>query len=814
MKKILLTLLIGISLSFAGVANAQFSILRGAQGGTGLGSATAGEIGYCLKVLAVSPLSYVLGSCGGGGGVAGAISTTTPLVDTQVVFSTGVSSIGNDANFTFNSTADRLTVTFASTTGISTSYASSTLGYFGSLFIPALSQGFSYIGSNGKVNSIASSSIQLSWFNNDSGFLTAIVADSPLSGSGTSGSHLTLDTSGTWTGNAGTASALAANGTNCSAGSYPLGVDASGNVENCTVASTGSGSGNVATSTNETAGRLAYWTSNSGTPALLGEVATTTFTPNSDFSVTGTIGNFVGGANSTLALNMATAHNWTGLQSFVNSSTTLGSFDYASSTDLRAGSLTFGGVTGSTWSSFCTAITGGSGLCDGVDDTSAGGNSLATSSPWTFGNLAVALTNGTVTTISTSTLVNNIFPFTSYGISTSSVFGFNGGLFSTASSTFGSDLFLPSLGQGILYTGSNGIVKSTATSSFSLSQFTNDLATLTNDATLNGSAYNGSSAISDWGLNLANPNTWTVNQTFNYSSSTIYSSFLTASSTNFVGGGLTTCTGSNFLQYSAAGFFGCAAGAGGGSDPFTHPATGQSATTSLMLLYGNASTTGLSSNYAYFGGTATTTINSIGSITMPLGSIFTLGTTTPGILRTNASGVVYASSATSTVSLFNGFTIPDTGGNSWVQPSTINAPASISGNMVYIASSTSAKTGFYGTIALPKNFASSTSQIVVGWTATSTGTGNVVFDFDYRCVSGDNTTSLYQTSWQESTTTTVANPTTGGFRKKTIIDINTGYWCSAEDTMQFYIARDGADGADTSTVDTEIYSASLKIPTQ
>ncbi len=40
---------------------------------------------------------------------------------------------------------------------------------------------------------------------------------------------------------AGTATALAANGTNCGAGNYPLGVDASGNVENCTAAPAGGG---------------------------------------------------------------------------------------------------------------------------------------------------------------------------------------------------------------------------------------------------------------------------------------------------------------------------------------------------------------------------------------------------------------------------------------------------------------------------------------------------------------------------------------------------------------------------------------------
>lgn len=45
---------------------------------------------------------------------------------------------------------------------------------------------------------------------------------------------------GSSTGVATSATALAANGTNCSAGSYPLGVDASGNAESCTVATAGS----------------------------------------------------------------------------------------------------------------------------------------------------------------------------------------------------------------------------------------------------------------------------------------------------------------------------------------------------------------------------------------------------------------------------------------------------------------------------------------------------------------------------------------------------------------------------------------------
>ena len=64
-------------------------------------------------------------------------------------------------------------------------------------------------------------------------------AHTTLSGYGITdalGLHGKADTCGvadSATGNAGTASALAANGTNCSSGQAPLGVDASGNAEGC-----------------------------------------------------------------------------------------------------------------------------------------------------------------------------------------------------------------------------------------------------------------------------------------------------------------------------------------------------------------------------------------------------------------------------------------------------------------------------------------------------------------------------------------------------------------------------------------------------
>ncbi len=174
--------------------------------------------------------------------------------------------------------------------------------------------------------------------------------------------------------------------------------------------------------------------------------------------------------------------------------------------------------------------------------------------------------NGLVQTISTSTLSGQVFPFTSNSgyNSTSTVIGFNG-LFSTASSTFSNNLYLSNLSQGFNYLGSNGLVQTIATSSLNLpnSALANStisgvslggsLYSLSHDTSLTGTSYNGSASVSDLGLALNHTNTWTVLQNFNYSSSTVYSSFLTASTTNLIlngqsfnnllGAGLTNSSG-------------------------------------------------------------------------------------------------------------------------------------------------------------------------------------------------------------------------------------------------------------------------------
>jgi sulfopyruvate decarboxylase TPP-binding subunit len=97
----------------------------------------------------------------------------------------------------------------------------------------------------------------------------------------------------------------------------------------------------------------------------------------------------------------------------------------ASTTDLSITSdLAFGGVTGSTWSTFCTAITGGSGLCDGVDATGGGGGggSISTSTAVSAGNLAHWTGINTLSQVATGTLTE-----TATGLEFSATRGLVGG---------------------------------------------------------------------------------------------------------------------------------------------------------------------------------------------------------------------------------------------------------------------------------------------------------------------------------------------------------------------------------------------------
>src|SRR5262245_43728233 len=66
--------------------------LPGAQWGTGLASTTAGNVGKCLSVQSINPLTFAFSACAGGGGSAGA-SFLMSLLDVNLA--TTSSSVGD-----------------------------------------------------------------------------------------------------------------------------------------------------------------------------------------------------------------------------------------------------------------------------------------------------------------------------------------------------------------------------------------------------------------------------------------------------------------------------------------------------------------------------------------------------------------------------------------------------------------------------------------------------------------------------------------------------------------------------------------------
>ncbi len=58
----------------------------------------------------------------------------------------------------------------------------------------------------------------------------------------------------------------------------------------------------IATSSQETAGQVPYWTSTNGTPAKLGSIATTTISNGAGITFTGTPGTLIGGQNFTISI--------------------------------------------------------------------------------------------------------------------------------------------------------------------------------------------------------------------------------------------------------------------------------------------------------------------------------------------------------------------------------------------------------------------------------------------------------------------------------------------------------------------------------
>jgi hypothetical protein len=145
-------------------------------------------------------------------------------------------------------------------------------------------------------------------------------------------------------------------------------------------------------------------------------------------------------------------------------------------------------------------------------------------------------------------------------------------------------------------------------------------------------------------------------------------------------------------------------------------------------------------------------------------------------------------------------TRPDDTGESWFEPEDLNfgtndlARQFVLTHGSALAAAPTVKHGVYGGFRVPKNY-NSGAKLVIEWSATLTS-GDVVFDFDYNAVGGNDAESLDPSAWQESVTVTDTAPAVA--RRKLIATVNlTAVNFTVDDEVQFFFGRDGVDGADT-----------------
>lgn len=312
MKKFLIGLILGSTL-FIGSSAYALSIFGVPQGGTGAGTFSAGRLLYGSGTSALQTVATTTASCSG----SASCSTFTVIGSSPVTISAtgGVGGSGTVATsthetpgtlsyWTSNSgTPARLgKVATSSITYSSPFTTSGTAGYIvgGSGFTLGLDTTGTWSGNAGSATKLATARA-INGVNFDgTGPITIFAASSTLLANNNtfSGSDIFSNApklgslTGIIKGSSGTLSA-ASNGTDytlitaktCTGTDKVSAVTAAG-VFTCTTDQTGTGSGTVATSTHETAGQVPYWTTTSGTPAKLGQIATGTVSSGTGISVT------------------------------------------------------------------------------------------------------------------------------------------------------------------------------------------------------------------------------------------------------------------------------------------------------------------------------------------------------------------------------------------------------------------------------------------------------------------------------------------------------------------------------------------------
>lgn len=402
-----------------------------------------------------------------------------------------------------------------------------------------------------------------------------------------------------------------------------------------TAAANGSAStGNVATSTNETKGQVPYYTSTNGTPALIGAVSTTSLAVSSPLTVTGTFGALLGGTNATI--NCQTA---SGTQPGCLSSADWLTFNN------KISSTSLSGTGGTTYNSTTGVISSFSYPFPANATTTV----LAFTNGFTFaatstGTNGIDISSGCFAVSGTclQTFIQNATAYkTAANYATAAILAgtpvYNNGtagvgatLTEVGTGALTVDGQSPSVGQRILVKNQadqtqNGVYTVTATGSGIVSY----VLTRATDFDTSNEVYAGVTVPVLAGGTANGDTQWTQSTTGTITIGSSNIAFLeTSVGTNVV---TSLIAGTNISLSGSTG----AVTISGIGYPFP-----SNATSTLINFNGGASTTQLSvTQRAYFGATATTTIDSTGNIVIPSGSGLTITGKSDGC-ATFATGVL------------------------------------------------------------------------------------------------------------------------------------------------------------------------------
>lgn len=182
---------------------------------------------------------------------------------------------------------------------------------------------------------------------------------------------------------------------NCNSASNALTYTLASGTFGCNSISGGTGgTGNVATSTSEIAGQVAYWTSTAGTPATLGKVATSSLVQSTGITIANGTTAFVLGAQPTFTIDQSFSPTWTGAHIFNNiirstttdaTTTTLFVSGNASTTNFFGSGLSTCNTSGSSALTY-TGSTGRFG-CNAISSGGSGSGTVGTSTALVSGQV-------------------------------------------------------------------------------------------------------------------------------------------------------------------------------------------------------------------------------------------------------------------------------------------------------------------------------------------------------------------------------------------------------------------------------------------